>query len=92
MAQPTADQTALRDRIAADAVQRALGVLRVWRDEREIGPEAARLLYEVGAALTDDNPGPSRLADEMQPAEPGPPKLPPMDPVHILGIEAQQDA
>ncbi|WP_055692866.1 hypothetical protein [Streptomyces prasinopilosus] len=134
---PVTDQTALRDRIAADAVQRALGVLRVWRDEREIGPEAARLLYEVGAALTDDNPDPSRMADETQPAEaddtlhacpgrwggpncrcfdtdetqpaphscsncegvdpgtclmnPSRPKRPPMDPVHILGIGAQQD-
>ncbi|MEU4154798.1 hypothetical protein [Streptomyces antimycoticus] len=38
---------------AASAVQRGLDVLRVWRDEREIGPEAARLLYEVGAELTE---------------------------------------
>ena len=39
---------------AEDAKLRALEVLRVWRDEREAGPETARLLYEVGAALTDE--------------------------------------
>lgn len=41
---------------AREFVQRGLNVLRVWRDERETGPDAARLLYEVGAALTDDQP------------------------------------
>jgi hypothetical protein len=45
-----------RDRAetAEAAVQRGLDTLRVWRDEREANPQAARLLYEVGAALTDE--------------------------------------
>jgi hypothetical protein len=55
------------DRAAVAVVQRALSVLRNWRDEHEIGPEAARLLYEVGAALTDDSPELRRMADEAQP-------------------------
>jgi hypothetical protein len=92
---PLADQTALRDRIAADAVQRALGVLRVWRDERETGPEAARLLYEVGAALTDETaavlPAPTDRAADLLPAweavyEPGNVST------YLIGYANDQDA
>jgi hypothetical protein len=51
---PPAVQVPAADRAAAEAVTRTLNVLRIWRDERETGPEAARLLYEVGAALTEE--------------------------------------
>ncbi|WP_055694663.1 hypothetical protein [Streptomyces prasinopilosus] len=51
-------QKAERERDEAQqAINQALGVLRTWRDEHKAGPEAASLLYEVGAALTGDRDG-----------------------------------
>ena len=37
---------------AEDAIACALETLRVWRYQRCLEPQTARLLYEVGAALT----------------------------------------